>query len=172
MNILFDLDQTLVDSVALLPYREKRQWRTVMALIPSMTTFAGVPEMLDCLLRAGHCLGVVTSAPRMYCEAVIRHLGLAKYFTTIVCYHDTRHHKPHPEPVLFTLQQLGADPAQSVMIGDEDRDIAAGRAAGVTTVLASWGITSSVTVQPVVVCQTPRELVQFIVLTSAHPTMN
>lgn len=172
MVILFDLDQTLVNSNTVQSYRDQRQWRSVMALIHRITVYPGITEMLNSLQHSGHRIAVVTSSPRLYCDRLLYHLSLATYIEATVCYHDTRNHKPHPEPVLFAMERLGADPAQSVMIGDEDRDISAGRAAGTITVLASWGGASPVTVQPDMICGAPQEVVQFIALYSTRSTVN
>jgi pyrophosphatase PpaX len=52
---------------------------------------------------------------------------------------DVTNHKPHPEPLLRALAQLGAPPAQALYVGDSTHDIAAARAAQMSVAAAAWG---------------------------------
>ena len=65
--------------------------------------------------------------------------GLEAAFGVIVGADDVKHPKPHPEPVLSALQQVGAQPGEAVFIGDSRHDLESGRAAGVKTAAALWG---------------------------------
>jgi phosphoglycolate phosphatase len=58
---------------------------------------------------------------------------------TIVSGDTTPHAKPHPAPLLEAARQLGVEPARCVYVGDDERDIVAGRAAGMPTVAAAYG---------------------------------
>lgn len=58
---------------------------------------------------------------------------------TGVCGDTTPHPKPHPAPLLEAARRMGMDPAECVYVGDDERDIQAGRAAGMPTVSASYG---------------------------------
>jgi len=51
----------------------------------------------------------------------------------------TPHPKPHPAPLLHAAAALGVAPSRCVYVGDDARDVQAGRAAGMSTVAASWG---------------------------------
>jgi pyrophosphatase PpaX len=57
----------------------------------------------------------------------------------VVTTESTTLHKPHPEPVLHALAELGARPEESAFVGDSPFDVGAGKAAGVFTVAVSWG---------------------------------
>ena len=50
-----------------------------------------------------------------------------------------RHAKPHPAPLFEAARQLGLVPGQCVYVGDDERDIVAGHAAGMWTVAAHYG---------------------------------
>jgi N-acetyl-D-muramate 6-phosphate phosphatase len=58
---------------------------------------------------------------------------------TIISGDTTPHAKPHPEPLLEAARRLGLPPFQCLYVGDDERDIAAGRAAGMPTVAARYG---------------------------------
>jgi pyrophosphatase PpaX len=68
-----------------------------------------------------------------------RAVGLREYFDTVVTASDTDAHKPSPEPIVLALERLGATPERAVYVGDAPVDVAAGKAAGVTTVAVLWG---------------------------------
>ena len=58
---------------------------------------------------------------------------------TIVCGDTTPHAKPHPAPLLEASRRIGVEPARCLYVGDDPRDIEAGRAAGMRTVAAAYG---------------------------------
>lgn len=96
------------------------------------------PDVLELLAACReHALqtALVTSAPRFILDDVMPRLGLSAAFDHVVCADDVQNFKPHPEPVLMTLNALGCDAADAVMIGDSRADILAGKAAGTATAL-------------------------------------
>ncbi|MRS13227.1 MAG: HAD family hydrolase [Actinobacteria bacterium] len=97
---------------------------------------------LDALRASGVCMGIVTSKSRHMADRALVLFGLGGYFKTVVTADDTDAHKPDPLPVLLAVQRLGADPENAVYVGDSPADIAAGNAAGVCTVAATWGVAS------------------------------
>jgi phosphoglycolate phosphatase len=66
-------------------------------------------------------------------------MPLFKTAQTIISGDTTPHAKPHPEPLLEASRRLKLEPQQCVYVGDDERDIVAGRAAGMTTVAAAYG---------------------------------
>ncbi len=160
MIVLFDLDQTLVDSRIVQPYRVSRQWRQVFELVPSVAAFVGVADMLTRLNEQGHQLGVVTSSPGRYCAGVLQRCELDRFFAVTVCYHDTARHKPNADPILRALQLLGGALAQAAIVGDDDSDMLAGKNAGLLTVYAAWGAVTRPAVQFDAVCNTPADVVR------------
>jgi len=70
---------------------------------------------------------------------VLRALGLAAGAAVVVSGDTTPYPKPHPAPLLHAAKALGIPPARCAYVGDDLRDIEAGRAAGTSTVAAAWG---------------------------------
>jgi len=101
--------------------------------------YDGVVETLDALSAAGHPLGVVTSKSDALAARGLSHVGLGSQFDVIVGCDSCTRHKPDPEPVHVALARIGYAPNEAVFIGDSVHDVAAGNAAGVTTIAALWG---------------------------------
>ncbi len=135
---IFDLDQTLVDSGAIEPLRRARNWRRVYAAVPDLRCYDGVAELLEELRTSDIRLAIVTSSPESYCSKVLQVCGVR--VDACVCYHDTKFHKPHPEPLLLALERLGGvKAANAVAIGDVAADIIAARSAEIYSIAATWG---------------------------------
>jgi pyrophosphatase PpaX len=105
------------------------------AAIQTIGLNPGAKELFEKLSNQGAVLGIVTTAARENIESALKRHQISQYFSTLVCGTDTIKHKPDPEPVLIALENLHADPKGTVMVGDTDKDINAGRAAGVHTML-------------------------------------
>lgn len=101
--------------------------------------FAGVAELIDQLLRRQLAWGVVTNKSRRFTEPLTRALPLFASARAIVSGDTTPHAKPHPEPLFEAARRLGLDPGRCLYVGDDERDIVAGRAAGMSTVAATYG---------------------------------
>lgn len=102
--------------------------------------YPGVAEMLAGLKAAGCHTGVVTSKSGPTVQMAFDALPeVAEHIDVLVAVEDTPVHKPGPDPVLLALARLGVDAADACYVGDAPFDIAAGRAAGVTTVGVTWG---------------------------------
>lgn len=97
--------------------------------------FPLVPELIEHCRAHGLQTALVTSSPRNIVIGVIARLGLGGLFDFVICGDDVRNYKPHPEPVLMTLQALQRLPVEAIMIGDSHVDILAGKAAGTRTAL-------------------------------------
>jgi pyrophosphatase PpaX len=78
---------------------------------------------------------LVTSAPRRLIDTVSAKLDVGHLFDFVICGDDVANCKPHPEPVLRTLQALECEPRAAIMIGDSAADMLAGKAAGTRTAL-------------------------------------
>jgi pyrophosphatase PpaX len=101
--------------------------------------FDGVAETLALLKGRGHPTALVTSKSNDLAHRALSWLRLTSSIDVVVGMDSTERHKPDPAPVLFALEALGAKPADAVFLGDSPHDIAAGNAAGVTSVAALWG---------------------------------
>lgn len=101
--------------------------------------FDGVAAMLAALEAQALPWGVVTNKATRYTGPVVAALGLAQRVAVVVSGDTTPHPKPHPAPLLHAAQVLGVEPARCVYVGDDLRDIEAGNAAGMPTLVALWG---------------------------------
>ena len=108
-------------------------------LADSTQLFDGVAAMLDALDARGIRWGVVTNKAERYTGPVTAALGLASRAAVIVSGDTTPHPKPHPAPLLHAAEKLAIDPALCAYVGDDLRDIEAGRAAAMATLVARWG---------------------------------
>jgi pyrophosphatase PpaX len=98
-----------------------------------------VASTLAALHERGHPLAVVTSKVEALAQRGLAHVGLDGVFDVIVGLDSCTRHKPDPEPVRIALDRLGVRPEDAAFVGDSPHDMAAGRAAGVTTIAALWG---------------------------------
>jgi HAD superfamily hydrolase (TIGR01549 family) len=136
-GVIFDLDQTLVDSSPLKPFRDGRRWAEVYKRISSVRCYPGIPELLADLKRNELKVAIVTSSPETYCVQVISQFRWA--VSARVCYHDTSRRKPFPDPMILALQRMRLLSEDVIAVGDDAGDIAAARAAGIRTAAAAWG---------------------------------
>jgi phosphoglycolate phosphatase len=101
--------------------------------------FAGFPEVLDSLDQRHAVWGVVTNKPAWLTEPLLQALGIAHRAACIVSGDSTANRKPHPEPLLHAAKLCGVAPERCVYLGDSVNDIRAGRAAGMTALVAMFG---------------------------------
>lgn len=83
--------------------------------------------------------GIVTNKAARFADPLVRALGLLPRAATLVCGDTTPHAKPHPEPLLEAARRIGVDARECIYVGDDLRDVQAGRAAGMVTVAVQWG---------------------------------
>lgn len=101
--------------------------------------FEGVAELIDQLLLRDLSWGVVTNKSRRFTDPLTRAMPLFASARAIVSGDTTPHAKPHPEPLFEAARRLGLAPARCLYVGDDERDIVAGRAASMGTVAATYG---------------------------------
>lgn len=101
--------------------------------------FDGIAAVLDALDAANLPWGIVTNKATRFGEPLVRALGLGARAATLVCGDTTAHSKPHPGPLLEAARRLGIPPAGCIYVGDDRRDVTAGRAAGMETAAVAWG---------------------------------
>ena len=108
------------------------------ALAVRSSLFDGVPELLGGLDELGLAWGVVTNKAARFTDPLVGQIGLGA--AGCVISGDTMAHaKPHPAPLLEAARRLGLAPEECWYVGDDLRDIQAGRAAGMLTVACAWG---------------------------------
>ncbi len=101
--------------------------------------FAGMDELLDSVEARGMNWGVVTNKPAWLTDPLMEQLHLSTRAACIVSGDTTPKKKPHSEPMLHACAQTGSDARECLYIGDAQRDIDAGRAAGMSTLVALFG---------------------------------
>lgn len=101
--------------------------------------FDEVPDMLDSLQSAGLPWGVVTNKAQRFTLPLTAAMPLFEQARAVVCGDTTPHPKPHPAPLLEAARRLGLAASDCIYVGDDERDIVAGRAAGMATVAARYG---------------------------------
>lgn len=101
--------------------------------------FDGMPDVLRHIEDTGLNWGVVTNKPAFLTEPLMRALDLATRAICIVSGDTTARRKPHPDPLLHACRLAGSAAAQCLYIGDAERDIQAGRDAGMPTLVATFG---------------------------------
>ncbi len=101
--------------------------------------FDGVDAMLAELERRGLRWGVVTNKPGWLTDPLMDRIGYAARAACVVSGDTTPHSKPHPAPVQHGCELLGVRATDALYVGDAERDVQAGRAAGLRTAIALFG---------------------------------
>jgi phosphoglycolate phosphatase len=109
------------------------------ALCVHTRLFPGIEDALTALEARGIRWGIVTNKIARFTDPLLRALRLDGRAACVVSGDTTPHAKPHPEPLRHALRTCGVSPQAATYVGDDLRDIEAGRAAGVRTVVARYG---------------------------------
>jgi 2-phosphoglycolate phosphatase len=104
--------------------------------------FPGFDTVLEQLEARGTPWGIVTNKPGWLTDPLLAALGLDRRAACAVSGDTVAERKPHPLPLLHASRLIGVPPQHCVYVGDAERDIQAGRAAGMTTLVASYGYLS------------------------------
>ncbi|MBP3981292.1 HAD-IA family hydrolase [Acidovorax sp. JG5] len=103
------------------------------------TVFDGVGQLIEQLLQKQMQWGVVTNKSARFTEPLILAMPLFTTAGAVVSGDTTPHAKPHPAPLLEAAARLELAPEFCIYVGDDERDIIAGLAAGMGTVAATYG---------------------------------
>jgi len=109
------------------------------ALCQGSTLFPTMTETLGSLEEDGLAWGIVTNKIARFTEPLVRALGLAERAVCVVSGDTTAHAKPHPAPLIHALRQAGRTAPEALYVGDDLRDMHAGRAAAMGALAAAWG---------------------------------
>lgn len=132
----FDLDAGAEGFEALrLEFLERYQEHCAVLSKP----FAGMPELLADIEAAHLKWGVATNKPVCFAEPIMQRLELAGRSAVLVCPDHVARSKPAPDMLLLACEQMGIAPAEVLFVGDDARDIEAGRAAGCKTAAVTYG---------------------------------
>ncbi len=101
--------------------------------------FNGVDSMLSELGRRGVPWGIVTNKMESLCIPILQKTGWLATAGSVICGDTVENNKPHPQPVLTACNQIGIEPAHTLMVGDDRRDLEAGVRAGCGIAWALYG---------------------------------
>lgn len=101
--------------------------------------FDEVDDVLQLLDRHAIPWGVVTNKVEQLTLPIMKQSGLISRAGCVICGDTLNVSKPHPAPVSLACELLGVEPGQAIMVGDDQRDLDAGQAAGTHTALAAYG---------------------------------
>ena len=136
LKVAFDMDATHPDYDTL---REAFFRNYEAAMTERTYAFDGIAELLQALQDKGLRWGVVTNKMARFTDPLTQAMPLFASASVVISGDTTPHAKPHPEPLFEAARRLGLSPSHCVYVGDDERDIVAGRAAGMPTVAARYG---------------------------------
>lgn len=109
------------------------------ALLVESKLFDDMHHLLEQMDIAKLPWGIVTNKSARFTNPLVDLMGLGQRAVATVSGDTTPHSKPHPEPILHAARLANIDPTQSIYVGDDIRDVVAGKAAGMKTVAAAYG---------------------------------
>jgi phosphoglycolate phosphatase len=122
-----------------IPLRDEFFANYEKALLVDSILFEGIEHLLDQLDNAKLPWGIITNKSERFTNPLTDLMGLRQRAASTVSGDTTAFSKPHPEPILHAARLAQVDPSSSLYVGDDIRDIVAGKAAGMQTVAAAWG---------------------------------
>ena len=149
-----------------IPLRDEFFANYEKALFVHSKLFEGMEHLLNQLESAQLPWGIVTNKSERFTNPLIELMGLSQRSASTVSGDTTPHSKPHPEPILHAARIANLDPNKSLYVGDDIRDVIAGKAAGMKTVAAAYGYCGCEEPPEAwgadFIIQTPQELLQII----------
>lgn len=109
-------------------------------LVPKL--FPGVKETLSMLREKGYVLTVASSRSSSSLNGFLGDMEIAEYVSYVLGADNVKMAKPHPEPVLRTMEDLGYSAAETLVVGDMPVDILMGKGAGTLTCGVTYGNSS------------------------------
>ena len=121
------------------PHRQALLQEYSRNLCTQTRLFPGIPRVLEALEKRAIPWAVVTNKPKRFTEPLMAALGLDVRAGSVVSGDTLNKSKPDPSPLKHACKEIGLAPQGGVIIGDDSRDIDAGRAAGMRTIAVTWG---------------------------------
>lgn len=109
------------------------------ALLVESKLFDGIDHLLDQMDAVSLPWGIITNKSERFTNPLTDLMGLRQRAVSTVSGDTTPYSKPHPEPILHAARISNIDPSKSIYVGDDIRDVLAGKAAGMKTVAAAYG---------------------------------
>jgi HAD superfamily hydrolase (TIGR01549 family) len=134
--IIFDLDQTLIDSSSAEEFRKNNEWNKVMNAIQGFKFDVKLCEIINNLKEQNVKIGIITNSPSKYANKIIQTFNI--HCDLIIGYHDVSKRKPNPESFIKFLNAFELNPKECISVGDNDNDIIASKSANVLSIGAKW----------------------------------
>lgn len=167
-SVIFDLDQTLVNTRHLAQLRKSRDWNQVYSQIQGLSCYNKINDLVTLLNENSVKVIIITMSPSPYCSKIIDHFNWE--ITGKICYHDVRPNlKPHPEAFLKAIRDYQLDPERTISAGDNAIDIIASNRANIPSIACSWDSDDVATLlasNPTFHASSPEDL--FMHLTKFH----
>ena len=137
--LLFDLDNTLINSDAKRPYLQQKplNWKSIDGCIPEYRIYDGILEVLQWAKEKGIKVGIVSSTKRGHIDKVLKHFNITDYFDLVIG-NQRGYKKPHPKLIENALEGLGIKAENALYIGDHDVDAEMCARAKVRFVGCTW----------------------------------
>ena len=128
-----------VDETEIEPLRQRflQHYRAIVA--DDSRLFDGYEAVLADLEARSMPWGIVTNKPEWLTHPLLEQLGLAARCAVVIGGDTLPNRKPHPQPLQVAAERIGVDCGKCIYVGDDERDIIAGRAAGMPTLVAAYG---------------------------------
>jgi phosphoglycolate phosphatase-like HAD superfamily hydrolase len=164
-GIIFDLDQTLIDTSIAESQRKLRNWSVVYSLVPKFKIYEGINDVFVSLRKNGLRTCIVTTGQRKYAQTVVNHFNIPCEF--IVDYSSTSRIKPFPDPMLKALEIFKLKNIEVISFGDRAIDILSSNAAGIKSVACLWGSNEKdilLQAKPTIIAKNPTDIINLIKL--------
>jgi HAD superfamily hydrolase (TIGR01549 family) len=172
--VIFDLDDTLLDTSVVSVARASGQWAIVKARLDRVEPFSfdgiAIEEIPARLKATGLKIGVLTHSPGWYATALLDRLEIRA--DAIVTGSDGYAPKPDPTSLKALADELGVAIGECVYVGDLDIDVAAAAAAGAISVGVTWSKVAPASWRrwwPDVAISKPERLLEFEELDRLRP---
>ena len=119
--------------------RDEFLQRYEVRLTRETVVFSNMQPVLKKMTQSGMVWGIVTNKMARYAEPLVSALGLHQTSAVLVCGDTTAHAKPHPAPLIEAANRIQVPATRCLYVGDDLRDVQAGKAAGMRTAAAAWG---------------------------------
>jgi 2-phosphoglycolate phosphatase len=121
------------------PLRQRflQHYRAIVA--DESRLFDGFEQVLESLEARSILWGIVTNKPDWLTHPLLDQLQLSSRCAVVIGGDTLAQRKPHPLPLQVAAERIGVDCRQCVYVGDDERDIVAGRAAQMKTLIAAYG---------------------------------
>jgi phosphoglycolate phosphatase len=110
--------------------------------IKSVELYDGIEQLLKKLTDENYTLSIATNASNEFAMKTTAHLGISKYFNYVVGYDDVDEPKPQPDMILKTMDDLGFECIDTILVGDSHKDLLSAQQSKIDCHLVNWGFSN------------------------------